>query len=128
MHMELVYSSTTTPMARPENEGYDLDTIRVLFEQMQGDGHTVQLVDTASMIEGDRYRIYLSEAVPAAGNRYKVGRPFGSNAHKGQDLGDHVPALFASKGRGEPPSDVYPHETREGAIVTIADYVSELSA
>jgi hypothetical protein len=109
-------------MVRPENQDFDREAISELTTR----GHTVEFVDTAAMTERERYEIYLHEAVGAAGNRYRVGRPFGSNAHKGEDLGAHVPALLVSPAPGEPPADVYPHEERDGRIVTIAAYLGGL--
>jgi hypothetical protein len=59
---------------------------------------------------------------------YRVGRPFGSNEHKGQDFGSHVPALITYARPGEPPTDVHPREDLDGRIVTIAEYLTSLDS
>lgn len=122
MHYRVIFSSLVAPMDRPENAGLDLSAVE---EQLRTAGHTVELVDACSMSDTDRYSIYLAEAVPAAGNRYRVGRPFGSNKHKGEDLGSHVPALLVSSAPGEPPMDVFPHEELDGHLTTIADHLPD---
>jgi hypothetical protein len=111
-----------SPMARPENASFNLRSVQELTHK----GHPVELINTAAMTDDARYAIYLHEAVPAAGNRYRVGRPFGSNRNKGEDLGTHVPALIVYGQEGTLPADVYPHEEHDGRIVTIADFVTEL--
>ena len=120
MHYRLIFSSLVAPMDRPENAGFDLSAVE---EQLRTAGHTVELVDTCSLSDADRYSIYLNEAIPAAGNRYRVGRSFGSNKHKGEDLGSYVPALLVSSASGERPMDVYPHEELDGHVTTIADHL-----
>jgi hypothetical protein len=122
MHYRLIFSSSIAPMDRPENAGLELSAVE---EQLRTAGQTVELVDTCSMSDANRYSIYLNEAIPAAGNRYRVGRAFGSNRHKGEDLGSYVPALFVSSAPGERPMDVYPHEELDGHVTTIADRLRE---
>ena len=122
VHLKLVYSPSTPAMARPENAGFDAAAV----ERLGTAGDTLEVLDTSAMSESDRHELYLREAVAAAGNRYRVGRPFGSNNYKGQDFGGAVPALLVSSVAGERPSDVYPHEQRDGTVVTIAGYLATL--
>jgi hypothetical protein len=125
MDYKLIFSSSIAPMDRPENAGFDLSAVEA---ELRSAGHTVELVDASSMSDADRYSIYLDEAIPAAGNRYRVGRPFGTNRHKGEDLGSYVPALFVSSAPGERPMDVYPHEELDGKVTTIADHLRDRRA
>ena len=107
-------------MTRPENTGYDFDRI---LETLGG--KTYELIDTTGMSGADRWKIYSEQAVSAAGNRYRVARAFGSNRHPGQDFGDEVPALLLYSTETDLyPVDVFPHEQRNGDIVTIADHLA----
>ena len=123
--LKLIFSSTTDPMQRPENVGFSLNPILDTLERLQLAGYRIDVVDTSDMSDRDRYELYLAEAVMAAGNRYRVRRVFGSNNHPGEDFGEHVPALLVLRGPNDRPTDVYPHETTAGGLVTIASYLHE---
>lgn len=120
MRYRLIFSSSIAPMDRAENVGLNLSAV---VEQLRAAGETVELVDTCSMSDADRYSIYLHDAIPAAGNRYRVARSFGSNKHKGENLGSYVPALFVYSAPQERATDVYPHEELDGHVTTIADHL-----
>ena len=66
----------------PENEGYDFARIAGVLEGCSGD--TSEVIDTTSLSDEERHSLYIDRAVAAAGNRYRVGRVFGSNRHPGR--------------------------------------------
>jgi hypothetical protein len=86
MHYVLVCRPNTGDVyATPENEGYDYPQIVELFRGRPEDTHEV--LDTTELSDGQRHTLYIDRAIPAAGNRYRVGRIFGSNKHPGLDFG-----------------------------------------
>lgn len=121
MHFKLIWSGRDAVMERPENVGLD----GALARLKKTGTHTFTVIDASSMSDQERFAIYLGEAVRASRSRYKVGRAFGSQEHKGEDLGRAVPALIAyasdADTRG---ADVFPHEAKDGRIVTITDGLS----
>jgi hypothetical protein len=109
----------------PENVGFDVAAVK---EKLAGDSSgSFEVLDTTTMSDAERYELYISQAVAAAGNRYRVARVFGSNRHPGEEYGRGVPALVIYADKSDKfPADVYPHEHRDGRLATIADFVSSL--
>ena len=121
MHFKLVWSGRDAVIDRPENVGLD----GALARLKQAGPHTFSVLDVSSMSGRERYSIYLDEAVRAARTRYRVARAFGSGRHRGEEFGRGVPALIVytsdADSRG---ADVFPHEAKDGRIVTITDGLS----
>jgi hypothetical protein len=109
----------------PENAGFDAATVK---ERLAGEASgSFEILDTTQMSDAERYELYISQAIAAAGNRYRVARVFGSNRHPGEEYGRRVPALVIYADKNDQfPADVYPHELRDGRVETIADFVSSL--
>jgi hypothetical protein len=124
MYFKLVCGVSVPVSPRPENEGYDYSRVVAALEQHSTQGDTYKVVNTARMTPDERYTIY-NEATPAAmRKRYRIGRVFGSNEHPGEDFGGGVPALLVYLNKTDPnPTDVFPHEHKDGRLVTIAAYL-----
>ncbi len=127
MHFKLVCpSNASVVLERPENAAYDRNRVIEKLDGHHAHGDSYEVTDTTAMSDADRSGIYLSEAIAAAGNRYRIARVFGSNEHPGEDFGRGTPALLAYKQMGDRPVDVFPHEFKDGRLVTIADCLAEL--
>jgi hypothetical protein len=128
MHLKLVFSSQRTPLDTPENAGFE--NVRAMLGTALAQGHTVEIIDTVGLSDGERERFYIYEAMPAAGNRYRIRRVFGSNSKSGAEgFGREYPGLLVSETQGRAPHDVYPHEdgqTRQ--ITTIMSFLDSLLA
>jgi len=95
MHFKLVCpSSPEAVISRPENAGCDREAVARSLEVRSADIDTYEVVDTSDMPDSDRWSIYSSQAIPAAGNRYRIRRVFASNRHPGEDFGRGTPALL----------------------------------
>lgn len=107
----------------PENAGYVFDEVANLLRNSADD--SFEVLDTTHQSDDERYSLYIDGAVAAAGTRYRVARVFGSNRHPGEDFGWRVPGLLVYAEKGDAyPVDVYPHENRDGEMVTIAAHLS----
>src|SRR5579871_4429053 len=109
-------------MERPENA--DLEHALAQLEASRGSGHTFTVVDASGMSERERFAIYSAEAIPATHRKYQIRRAFGSNRHNAEDFGCAVPALIVYERDSDTTGrDVFPHQLKDGQIVTIADGV-----
>lgn len=63
----------------PENEGFSRSEIIRLIEDHTPDGG-FEVVDGSALTPDERETIYITEAIAAAGNRYRIRRVFGSNS------------------------------------------------
>jgi hypothetical protein len=124
MHFELICSSQPDVVfgEGSANEGFDRDAMSGLLDDLQRRGHDYEVIDVDSLSEDDRQKRYYA-AVAAAGSRYKISSEFGSRDHGGgRYFGREVPALLVYENRGDAtPVDVFPHKTKDGRHVTIAD-------
>lgn len=103
----------------PENEGFDREAvIKLLAEQ----NVPFEVVGGSDLTDCVREDVYVSEAIPAAGNRYQIRNVFGSRRHGGGPyFGTAVPALIVLEdGR---PIDVYPHRSRDGEVTSIRRFL-----
>jgi hypothetical protein len=124
MHFSLICRPNGEPYSSPENAGYDYQCVVEALEGRLAVGDSYEVTDTSGWSDNERDRLYIDGAVAAAGNRYRVGRVFGSNRHPGEDFGGSVPALLIYAGRGDTyPTDVYPHEFKDGRMETIAAFL-----
>src|SRR4051812_30682373 len=112
MHLSLICRPNAEPYGTPENAGYDYQRVVDALERRLAGGDSYEVTDTSGWSDDERDRLYIDgavAAVAAAGNRYRVGRVFGSNRHPGDDFGASVPALLIYADRGDTyPTDVYP--------------------
>lgn len=125
-HVVLLCQPNTADVFQvPENDGFDIVAVT---ERLGRDGSgSFEVIDTSPMNDEERYELYVSQAIAAAGSRYRVARVFGSNRHPGEEYGRRVPALVIYGDKGDQfPVDVYPHEYRDGRLETIADFVASL--
>ncbi len=82
------------------------------------------MLNTAGLSDEQRYELYIQRAIAAAGSRYCVARVFGSNRHRGETSADACRRYSPYDKQDDPfPSDVNPHEHRDGVIVTIAEHL-----
>lgn len=125
MNLKLVHHSQTRPIASPDNEGFDLEAIRGILQQLEESGVSSKIVDVMTWSDGERTDLYLEATVPTALKKYQVRQVFGSKRHAGFLFGREVPALLVYEPGKEHPVDVYPH--RAGSrTVTIRAFLENL--
>ncbi len=118
MRLKLVHHSQTRPIASPDNEGFDLEEIRGLLQQLEGSGVSSEVVDVMTKSDEERADLYLEATLPTARKKYRVRQVFGSKRHAGHLFGKEVPALLVYEPGTPYPVDVYPHRSR-GRTTTI---------
>jgi hypothetical protein len=126
MHIALVCRPEAQDVySSPENEGYSFSEVLAALRSRTERGDSYEVIDTTNFSDSERGSAYIDRAVAAAGSRYRVGRVFGSNRHPGEDFGWRVPALLIyAERRDRYPTDVYPHEFKDGRVETIAAFLT----
>lgn len=122
VHLKLICPSGPAGIySSPENEGFDRERALALLHAAEAQGDSYEVVFSDDLSDSERERLYIYEAIPAAGNRMRIRRVFGSNrAGGGPCFGKEVPALLVSEGaRGVA---VYPNETQR-QVQTIMHYL-----
>jgi hypothetical protein len=112
------------------NAGRDDDEpglrIERVLARLREAGVAYRVIETSEQPQEDVERAYGTRAVPAAMVRqYGIRRLFGTHSKPGVFFGREVPALVVVEGGR--PQDVYPHQERDGNVVSIEDYVDSVA-
>lgn len=125
MRVKLVHHSQTRPAPSPVNEGFDLEEIRAILQQLEELGVSSEIVDFMTKSDEERTDLYLEATLPTARKKYQVRQVFGSKRHAGYLFGREVPALLVYEPEKQYPVDVYPHRSR-GRTITIRAFLEGL--
>lgn len=125
MRLKLVHHSQTWPIASRDNDGFDLEEIRELLQQLEESGVSSEIVDVMRRVDEERTDLYLEATLPTARKKYQVRQVFGSKRHAGYFFGREVPALLVYEPGDQYPVDVYPHRSR-GRTITIRAFLEGL--
>lgn len=125
MRLKLLHHSQTQPIASLENEGFDLNAIRLILERLEKLGVSSEFFDTMTTSDEERIDLYLEAILPTALKKYQVRQVFGSKRHAGFLFGKGVPALLVYEPGKQYPVDVYPHRSR-GRTITIRAFLEDL--
>lgn len=111
-------------LTAPQNEGYEPELISRRLAELRASGHSYEVIDSESLTPEELSHLYAGEAIPAAGNRYRIRQSFGSRKHTATAFGTKVPALIVlESGRAV---DVFPHQREDGSYSTIREYLDRL--
>lgn len=124
MRMKMYYRVDSL-LDTPANQGFRLNEIRALLEQLAAGGVQLEVVETSLLPEEALMEAYLEATKPSVYRKYRVRQVFGSKRRPGYLFGKGVPALVVYEGEDRYPTDVYPHE-EGGRMVTIREFLEGL--
>lgn len=120
-----MYYRKDSVLDKPENQGFRLEEIRALLEQLEAGGVQLELVETSALSDENLMKAYLEAIVPSVYKKYRIRQVFGSKRHPGCLFGKGVPALVVYERGDHLPTDVYPHE-EGGRMVTIREFLESM--
>jgi hypothetical protein len=124
MRIDVYYGVT---MAADANRGFDpLLTWTLLDRLRQERGIEFRIIDADRLDSEELQAAYEQAVVASARHHFRIRKVFGTNRSSGCFFGRGVPALIVRE--GESPIAVYPHETQDGRLISISDYLDSLLA
>jgi hypothetical protein len=122
MHFDVYYGE---PMTAEVNRGFDPLRIWTLLDRLRKEqGIEFSIMDASHLGASELEAAYEQAMVASAWHHFRIRKVFGTNRSSGSFFGRGIPALIVWE--GERPIAVYPHETQDGRVISISDYLNSL--